>query len=355
MTVEEDMNKVIQIQQTLIGDFPPLYGKRFIHEGDLNKITSKLIIKCHMFLFDDVILYSHAKLGSFWRYKGTIELGTAWVRVLEGGETYKNVFQIVGPKKTWTFYANTPEELNVWLDHLNGAISALVEKDPSLIGKRADVSVKMGRGLWKLLSINRRKDYDKQFSESLKNESNNDEKPSEKSEEKEPTQPQLQPTKQVTAPSDKEETEKQKEKPKEGSKEEKSDEVTRAPIKSRLTRSGKRSPKIGKRFSNGYDMIVNEDYDEDEDDDEKEEKVDKPTEPKKDDKEPSKKQPEAKESTGAQSTAPVVMNNYSTIISSSAPGAVIMQDDHEGNHEGKHLLGSPRGVENKQRSWWCCC
>lgn len=342
------MNKVIQIQQTLIGDFPPLYGKRFIYEGDLNKITSKFVIKCHMFLFDDIILYSHSKLGSFWRYKGTIDLGTAWVRVLEGGETYKNVFQIVGPQKTWTFYANTPEELNTWLDNLNGAISVLVEKDPSLIEKRAGVSVKMGRGLWKLLSINRRKDYDKQFSESLKNENNTEEAPSEKSEEKEPTP--------ITATSsDKDKAKDQKEKAKESVDEKKSDKGAEPPIKSSHPRPGKRSPKIGKRFSNGYDLIVNEDY-EDEDDEEKDEKVEKPTEPKKDDKGPSKNQPSVKENAGAQSSAaPTTMNNYSTITSSSAPHAIIMQDDTEENHEGKHLLGGPKDVKKKQRSWWCCC
>lgn len=323
------MNKVIQIQETLIGDFPPLYGKRFIYEGDLNKITSRLVISCHMFLFDDIILYSHSKLGSFWRYKGTIDLGTAWVRVLEGGETYKNVFQIVGPKKTWTFYANSPDELTVWLDHLNGAISALVEKDPSLINKRADVSVKMGRGLWKILSINRRKDYDKEFSESLKNEGTSDTASTEKVDDK--THPSSSPTLHAT------ETEQ-----KTGSNDEKKPEEVEE-LKSKPEKR-KVEKKRHKRLSNGYCEIGEDSYEEEEEEEY--------TEPQKDN-EKEKQEPSGSTAT-PQDPVLTTPASYSMNMSSAVPSAIIMQDDTNESFEGGYLLGGSEKPKKKSCSWWCC-
>lgn len=327
------MNKVIQIQETLIGDFPPLYGKRFIYEGDLNKITSRLVISCHMFLFDDIILYSHSKLGSFWRYKGTIDLGTAWVRVLEGGETYKNVFQIVGPKKTWTFYANSPEELTVWLDHLNGAISALVEKDPSLINKRADVSVKMGRGLWKILSINRRKDYDKEFSESLKNEGISDTASTEKVDDKTHSSSSSSSTSHAT------ETEQ-----KTGSNDEKKSEEVEE-LKSKPEKRIKVEKKRHKRLPNGYCEIGEDSY-EDEDEEEY-------IEPKKDNE--KEKQKPSGSTAALKDTVLTTPANYSTVMSSAVPSAIIMQDDTNESFEGGYLLGSSEKPKKKKSCSWLCC
>lgn len=348
VTVEKDMNKVIQIQQTLVGDFPPLYGKRFIFEGNLNKITSRLIIKCHMFLFDDIILYSHSKLGSFWRYKGTIELKTAWVRVLEGGETYKNVFQIVGPKKTWTFYANSQEELNIWLDHLNGAISAIVEKDPSLIDQRADVSVKMGRGLWRILSINRRKDYDKEFSEALKNEAEkeitNEANSPEKSDETEPTTVSASsPSVSPSTPS--QDTEKQeKVNPKEDTTEKKPEEIAKPAKESKdLSKSGGKSPKFKKRNSYVYQRIDDDSYDDEEEGEEEKEKF---VEPNKDESNATEKPSTPR----GQISSP---RNYSTIVESSGPSVVTMSENPE-VYEEKSLLGSPEKTKKKS-SIWCCC
>ena len=359
--VEEDMNKVIQIQQLLVGDFPPLYGKRFIYEGDLNKITSKLIVKCHIFLFDDVIVYSHTKIGSFWRYKGTIELGTAWVRVLKGGRTYKNVFQIVGPKKTWTFYANSPEELNVWLDNLNGAISALVEKDPSLVDKRANVSVKMGHGLWRMLSISRRKDYDKQFSETLKSDETKDitaqtpppppaaaepekkdDKDKDKGVDENRTDDTASPSVNVPKTVEKEGPLADEKKPTEVLPERpKVEEIPSEPPKSitpKLTKSESSRPQ-----STTAAVAANS--------------------PRGSSEERSGKESAAKLSRSGerpvalppQATATTThSSSYSAIIRNSAPTPVVMQEEFDEDYEGNSLLGGPKKPKS-QSSSWCCC
>eukprot|EP00727_Mastigamoeba_balamuthi_P014842 m51a1_g9984 putative domain containing protein (510) ;mRNA; f:24610-26317 len=155
MRNSEQMTMALQIQHCLVGSGIPRLlepQRHFIKEGDLHKVTSRFVTTCHLFLFSDILLYSHQRLGPWaWKYKGAMELGPCWTRKLPDTPKIKNIFQIVTPKKTWTFYARTAEEKSEWVEELKRAIDLLVQKDPSLIEARSDVNVAQRGGIWKLV------------------------------------------------------------------------------------------------------------------------------------------------------------------------------------------------------------
>eukprot|EP00727_Mastigamoeba_balamuthi_P007063 m51a1_g2978 putative domain containing protein (498) ;mRNA; r:715402-717045 len=156
MSRSELYTRALQIQHSLVGsDVPHLLEAHrvFVREGDLHKITSRFVTSCHLFLFNDILVYSHQKLGPWaWRYKGSVSLGPCWTRELKDTAKLKNLFQIVTPKKTWTFYTATPAEKDAWLSDLNRLIDTLVRKDPTLLDERKDIKVTERGGLWRIMS-----------------------------------------------------------------------------------------------------------------------------------------------------------------------------------------------------------
>lgn len=130
---EEGLSKAIQIERFLIGNPIHLSGKQFLFEGEMDEITPKSQVKIHAFLFEDVLVYSHTKIGSFWKYKGCIELKpNLEVRIIENPQTFENVFQIVDGNELRTFFGSTPKEMNDWVSNLTGAIDAIKKKAPEL-------------------------------------------------------------------------------------------------------------------------------------------------------------------------------------------------------------------------------
>lgn len=123
-------------------------GRGLIREGKLGKITSRFARKgVRFFLLTDLLLYAYSirsgnkKLPCKLHYKGSIPLGSAWLRDLRDGNGYTNVFQLVAPKKTYTLFADSPITKTTWMKEINQQILMLVAKDPSLRGKRGDVLV----------------------------------------------------------------------------------------------------------------------------------------------------------------------------------------------------------------------
>jgi len=114
-----------------------------------------------MFLFNDIIVYSHSKSGTTYQYKGTILLGTTWIRDLEDTEKAKNLFQIVTEKKTWTFMAETAHKKMDWMGDIQFCIDQLVKMNPDFINQRGQVKVSRPR-LGPLLSL-KPEDYDKEL------------------------------------------------------------------------------------------------------------------------------------------------------------------------------------------------
>jgi len=140
----EKKNKVLYISHQFHGlkyDLVVPY-RRFIREGMMKKITSALVKTCFLFLFNDVIIYSHRKLITSYKYKGAIEINTAWVRELDDTPKAKNLFQLVSQKKTYTFMVDTPEKKLEWINDLNHCINDLVKNKPQLVAQRSEVRVK---------------------------------------------------------------------------------------------------------------------------------------------------------------------------------------------------------------------
>jgi hypothetical protein len=121
-------------------------GRGLFKEGKLGKITSRFVRKgVRFFITTDLLIYAYRIHGGNpinckLHFKGAIPIGTAWIRDLQDAD-YKNVFQVVSPKKTYTMFAETPIAKQQWLKELNSRIVALVTKDPSLKGKRGPVMV----------------------------------------------------------------------------------------------------------------------------------------------------------------------------------------------------------------------
>ncbi|KAH3764950.1 protein piccolo [Pelomyxa schiedti] len=170
MHSEETMSQALRIQNSLIGSNVPSLleaHRHFVREGDVHKITSRFETICRLFLFNDLIVYSHSRVGNYFKYNGSIELSAAWVRPLDDTPKVKNLFQIVGPNKTWTFYSETLNDKTVWVNDITRLTEELVEKDPSLREKRNnEVKIKMRKGFWKYFE--KRSMFDSEYAEEKK-------------------------------------------------------------------------------------------------------------------------------------------------------------------------------------------
>lgn len=133
MKAEEGLSRAVQIERFLVGSPLQLSGKQFIFEGEVDEITEKSQVKYHAFLFEDVLVYSHTKIGSFWMYKGCMELKAEMeVRVIENPQTFENVFQVECGDQRRTFFAGTPKDMNDWVSKLSDAIGVIKKKAPEL-------------------------------------------------------------------------------------------------------------------------------------------------------------------------------------------------------------------------------
>lgn len=120
-------------------------GRGLIREGKLGKITSRFTRKgVRFFLMTDLLLYAYRIRGGNKKqpcklhYKGSIPLGTAWLRNLQDGDGYRHLFQVVSPQKTYTLFAEDAMTKDAWMKEINHQIVQLVSKDPSLRSKRGE-------------------------------------------------------------------------------------------------------------------------------------------------------------------------------------------------------------------------
>lgn len=147
----DEIKKMVELQSM----FGPHYTivkptRRFVKEGKLMKITSRFVKETVFFLFNDVLIYAYERMGSY-SFKGQISMGTAWLRDLPNTDLVKNSWQIVAHNKTYTVYASSQREKDIWIQAMNSVINALVAKHPELLEKRAAINLKQ-RGLLSWLS-----------------------------------------------------------------------------------------------------------------------------------------------------------------------------------------------------------
>lgn len=130
--------------------------RKFIKQGAIHKVTSRLIVTPTYFLFTDILVYGYPSSDELQvKYKGTIELGTAWIRNLQDTDDFQHGFQLVTPTKSFTLYLDTAKEKRNWVLAIETCINRLVAIDPMLVTKRATQvkkTARVGQQLWNLFT-----------------------------------------------------------------------------------------------------------------------------------------------------------------------------------------------------------
>lgn len=151
------MNELLQIE----GKFKNTLNlvvpyRKFIKQGPIHKVTSRIVVTPTYFLFNDIMVYGYPNNDeSEVRYKGTIQLNTAWVRNLADTDELKNGFQLVTPEKAYTLYLSSAKEKRDWIEAIDSCINRLVAIDPMLVTKRATQvkkTARVGQKLWNLFT-----------------------------------------------------------------------------------------------------------------------------------------------------------------------------------------------------------
>ena len=145
-------------------------------DGDLYKISRRAIQKrwfvaicflvlsgqvhrappflCRFFMFNDCLVYGKKISATSCQYKGRINLGSAWIRILQDTKKIKNVFQVVDVEKTYTMYAETKEEKDVWVTKLQKTIDELMNKFPELKDTRSHAKTARPQTLFQPFTVN---------------------------------------------------------------------------------------------------------------------------------------------------------------------------------------------------------
>ena len=106
------------------------------------------------FVFNDCLVYGKKISATSCQYKGRINLGSAWIRILQDTKKIKNVFQVVDVEKTYTMYADTKEEKEVWVAKLQKTIDELMNKFPELKETRKDAKPARPQTLFQPFTVN---------------------------------------------------------------------------------------------------------------------------------------------------------------------------------------------------------
>jgi len=106
------------------------------------------------FVFNDCLVYGKKISATSCQYKGRINLGSAWIRILQDTKKIKNVFQVVDVEKTYTMYADTKEEKEVWVTKLQKTIDELMNKFPELKETRKDAKPARPQTLFQPFTVN---------------------------------------------------------------------------------------------------------------------------------------------------------------------------------------------------------
>ena len=225
--MEEGLSKAVQVERLLIGNPTKLSGKQFIFEGELDEIAAKSQTKYHAFLFEDILVYSHTKIGAFWKYKGCIELKpTLDVRVIENPQTFENVFQVVDGAEHRTFFTGTAKEMNDWVANFSKAIEAVKKKKTPEQAKDADDKAKKEKEKKEKEEKEKKEKEEKEKKEKEEKEKEKAKKDKDKEKEKEKAKKEKEKEK-AKKEKEKEKEKKEKEKEKEKAKKEKEKEKER--------------------------------------------------------------------------------------------------------------------------------
>lgn len=115
----QNLEKLLSIQKKLTGNVPPIVIPRrvFIREGSLMKVCRKVSKKRWFILFNDSFIYGSVvdTVGKY-KFHRLQALVGGKVKEVQDKPKHKNAFQIICKEKSFTVFANTPEEKRSWFD-----------------------------------------------------------------------------------------------------------------------------------------------------------------------------------------------------------------------------------------------
>ncbi|XP_072026421.1 uncharacterized protein [Amphiura filiformis] len=149
----DNFGKLLQIQHSLIGNHEIVKpGRVFIKEGELLKLSRKVMQPRKFFLMNDILLYTTPFPPG--QYKLNNVLSLAGMRVSKPQlEDFKNELNIISVQRSFTLSANTPGERDEWIEALIKTITdyatkrssfsvlqpSLIEGDTSSLGRKAPI------------------------------------------------------------------------------------------------------------------------------------------------------------------------------------------------------------------------
>ncbi|KAJ3450088.1 faciogenital dysplasia protein [Anaeramoeba flamelloides] len=104
--------------------------------GNISKANT--IQKRYFFLFTDILIIADRKLIKF-RQRFSTHLGMCWILDLPNTNDFSNLFLFVTPKKTIVTICKSHKDKKKWMEVISKCIDKLVEKNPKLLKKKANV------------------------------------------------------------------------------------------------------------------------------------------------------------------------------------------------------------------------
>ena len=135
---------MLSIQQSLTGSkIPPIVAPNriFIREGVLVKMCRREPKRRYFFLFNDLLVYCTVNEGekNTYTFHRAIGLGQLRVDDIPDNSGMNNAFQILSNQKSFSVFAESPNEKLKWMEDINQAIQLCYQlQHKQATGKDAD-------------------------------------------------------------------------------------------------------------------------------------------------------------------------------------------------------------------------
>ncbi|CAG2176796.1 unnamed protein product, partial [Oppiella nova] len=122
MKSNENISKLLSIQNSIIGGTEVIKpGRVFIKEGELMKLSRKIMQDRWFILFNDCLMYLTAVQNGVFRVNH--ELSLTGMRVsLPKQQDFQNEFAVISHTRSFSLAARSPKEREEWVSELNKAI-----------------------------------------------------------------------------------------------------------------------------------------------------------------------------------------------------------------------------------------
>ncbi|XP_013776366.1 uncharacterized protein LOC106461121 [Limulus polyphemus] len=122
MKQEDNLSKLITIQNRIFGHHEVIRpGRVFIKEGELMKLSRKIMQPRWFILFSDSLLYMTKVQNNLYRVNHELQLTGMRVSI-PIQQDYQNEFSIVSVTRSFSLAASSPEERDQWINALSHAI-----------------------------------------------------------------------------------------------------------------------------------------------------------------------------------------------------------------------------------------